>query len=63
MATAITGITEIRGTVSVTPSAEALGKPAARTDISSGFMRRVKAETPPNKQQLKLAALKAGKSI
>ncbi len=36
MATAITGSTEVRGTVSVTAIAEALGMPAARTDISGG---------------------------
>ncbi len=36
MATAITGSAEVRGTVSVTASAEALGMPAACTDISGG---------------------------
>ncbi len=36
LATAITESTEVRGTVSVTASAEALGMPAARTDISGG---------------------------
>ncbi len=36
MATTITESTEVRGTVSVTASAEALRMPAARTDISGG---------------------------
>ncbi len=36
MATAIKGSTEVRGTVSVTASAEALGMPAAHTDIIGG---------------------------
>ncbi len=36
MPTAMTGSTEVRGTVSVIACAEALGMPAARTDISGG---------------------------
>ncbi len=36
MATAIKGSTEVRGKVSVIASAEALGMPAAHTDISDG---------------------------
>ncbi len=36
MATAITESTEVRGTVSVTASAKALGMPAAHTNISGG---------------------------